>query len=270
MTGHVALVTGANQGIGAAVAQALAARGDAVLLTFLAMPPESHRPDPTMPARYAADRARNAQEIVEKIRYNGGTAAAIEADLTDPAAGPRLFDKAERALGGPVDILVNNASGWLGDSFAAHEKDTFGRPLTPVTADGFDHQFAVDARAPALLIAEFARRHVARGATWGRIVGLISGSPQGFPGEASYGAAKAAHENYMMTAASELAQLGVTANLVKPPITDTGWINDEVARYADDDPHWLGVAQPDEVAEVITWLTSDAARRITGHRIDMR
>ncbi|MFI7597529.1 hypothetical protein [Actinoplanes sp. NPDC049681] len=57
-------------------------------------------------------------------------------------------------------------------------------------------QFAVDAMAPALLIAEFARRHAARGATWGRIIGLTSGDELGFPQEVSYGAAKAAQTNY--------------------------------------------------------------------------
>ena len=59
--------------------------------------------------------------------------------------------------------------------------------------------------APALLIAEFARRHAERGATWGRIVGLTSGGELGFPEEVSYGAAKAAQANYTMSAALELA-----------------------------------------------------------------
>jgi 3-oxoacyl-[acyl-carrier protein] reductase len=54
-------------------------------------------------------------------------------------------------------------------------------------------------RASAALIAEFARRHVARQATWGRIIGLTSGGRAGFPGEVSYGAAQAALENYAMT-----------------------------------------------------------------------
>ncbi|MDP9794496.1 3-oxoacyl-[acyl-carrier protein] reductase [Catenuloplanes nepalensis] len=269
MSRHIALVTGANQGIGAAVAEALAARGDAVLLTGLAMPPSAHRPDPTMPAAYAADRATPVSAVADRINAAGGTAAAVEADLSGPDVAGPLFDAAEEHFG-PVDILVNNASGWLADTFSPDATDTFGRPLTPVTVAGFDRQFAVDTRAPALLIAEFARRHALRGARWGRIVGLTSGSAHGFPGEASYGAAKAAHENYTMTAATELAPLGITANMVHPPVTDTGWITDAVASSVEADPHWLGVAAPSEVAEVIAWLTSDAARRITGHRISMR
>ena len=68
----------------------------------------------------------------------------------------------------------------------------------------------------ALMISEFARRHIARQATWGRIIGLTSGGELGFPEEVSYGAAKAAQENYTMSAALELAPFGVTANMVLP------------------------------------------------------
>ncbi len=66
------------------------------------------------------------------------------------------------------------------------------------------------------MISEFARRHAERGADWGRIVGLTSGGPLGLPGEVSYGAAKAALESYTMSAAMELATLGITANVVYP------------------------------------------------------
>jgi len=74
---------------------------------------------------------------------------------------------------------------------------------------------------------------VARGATWGRIVGLTSGSPFGFPNEVSYGAAKAALENYTLSAATELARFGITANVVHPPITDTGWVTDGVRAFVE-------------------------------------
>ena len=65
----------------------------------------------------------------------------------------------------------------------------------------------------ALMIGEFARRHIARQAAWGRIIGLTSGGGLGFPEEVSYGAAKAAQENYTMSAALELAPFGITANI---------------------------------------------------------
>ena len=143
-----------------------------------------------------------------------GRGTAVEADLTADGAVAELFDEAERSLG-PVSILVNNASGWVADTFVPGPSVA----VSPVT---IDRNLTVDARAGALLIAELARRHIARDATWGRIVGLTSGGPMGFPGEVSYGAAKAALENYTMSASTELAPFGITANIVHPPVTDTG------------------------------------------------
>lgn len=86
-------------------------------------------------------------------------------------------------------------SGWVQDTSAAAAQDEFGRSMQAVSYQTWSQQFAVDAMAPALLIAEFARRHRARGASWGRITGLTSGSDLGFPDEVSYGAAKAAQQN---------------------------------------------------------------------------
>jgi 3-oxoacyl-[acyl-carrier protein] reductase len=94
-----------------------------------------------------------------------------------------------------VDVLVNNPSGRIADSFGAEGTNDIGRKIVAVSAATVDQNFAVDARATALLIAEFARRHIRRGADWGRIVGLTSGGPLGFPQEVSYGAAKAAQEH---------------------------------------------------------------------------
>jgi 3-oxoacyl-[acyl-carrier protein] reductase len=131
-------------------------------------------------------------------------------------------------------------------------------------------QFRVDAMAPALLIAEFARRHAARGATWGRIIGLTSAGALGFPEEVSYGAAKAAQESYTLSAAAELATFGITANMVHPPVTDTGWVTDAVRAAVAADPVLMHVASPAEVAEVIAYLASDAAALITGNVITLR
>jgi 3-oxoacyl-[acyl-carrier protein] reductase len=188
---------------------------------------------------------------------------ALEADLLDVDTPARLFDLAEEQLG-PVDILVNNATGWVQDTFKPSAVDRFGRPMLSVTADTIDRNLGVDARASALLIAEFARRHVERGATWGRIVGLTSGGPHGFPEEVSYGAAKGALERYTLAAATELAEFGITANVVYPPVTDTGWVTDAVRQVVE------RVAQPEDVAEVIAYLCSDAARLVSGNVIQLR
>ncbi|MEV5411339.1 SDR family oxidoreductase [Thermopolyspora sp. NPDC052614] len=268
LAGRVALVTGANQGIGAATAVALGACGVAVLVAYKRLDPAEHADDPAFPAGYGESRARDASGVVAAIRRGGGRAEAVEADLADPAAPAMLFDRAEEAFG-PVEILVNNASGWLADTFLPEARDRFGRALRPVDAGSYERQFAVDVRAPALLIAEFARRHVRRGATWGRIVGLTSGGPHGFPEEVSYGAAKAAQENYTMSAAAELGRYGITANMVRPPATDTGWVTPAVEEAVVATSPLRHVGRPEEVAEVIVFLASHQARYITGQLIVM-
>ena len=261
LTGHVAIVTGANHGIGAAIARILAACGARVLITYLRL---ERVVDRGLPELYGEQRASNADAVVAAIRAAGGQAIETEADLSEPATPARLFDLGESTLG-PVDILVNNASGWLADTFTAGSRDPFGRKPLSVSPETFDRQFSVDARAAALLIAEFARRHAARRATWGRIVGLTSGGPRGFPGEVWYGAAKAALENYTMSASVELAPLGVTANIVHPPVTDTGWITDDVRRHVEERAELGHIAQPEDVARVVAYLVSNDARLITGN-----
>ena len=263
---RVAIVTGANHGIGAATATALARDGVAVLATYLRL---DEAPDPGTPAAYREQRAADGSALVSLIGAAGGVVRGCEADLADPAAAPALFDQAERDLG-PVDILVHNASGWLADTFKPDTADRFGRSLRPVSAETFDRQFAVDARAGALLIAEFARRHAARGADWGRIVSLTSGDGRGFAEEVSYGAAKSALVDYTRSAALELAPLGITANAVEPPVTDTGWVTDEVRAAVAASPELVHIARPEEVAEVIAFLVSDAAGLITGNVLHLR
>lgn len=215
-------------------------------------------------------RAATADAVIELIQRAGRQTVAVEADLTEQTTTRSLFDEAERSLG-PVEILINNASSWVKDTFRpAVDSDRFGRRLSPVSVESFDRQFAVDARAAALCIAEFARRHVERRAKWGRIIGLTSGGPLGFPEEVSYGAAKAALENYTMSAAFELAEFGITANMVYPPVTDTGWVTEEVRRAVHDSPEHMHIRQPEEVASVIAWLASPAADLVTANVIRLR
>jgi 3-oxoacyl-[acyl-carrier protein] reductase len=263
---HTAIVTGANHGIGSATAEALARRGCAVLCTFLRV---DDRPDPGIPQAYRDHRAQGAEAVIARIHDAGGQAVAVEADLSDPAVPAMLFDVAEEQLG-PVDILINNATGWLADTFAPTDTDRLGRSLQPVSAASWEQQFRVDALGAALMISEYARRHRARSADWGRIIGLTSGGDHGFPEEVSYGAAKAAQTNYTMSAAQELAPFGITANMVYPPVTDTGWVTDAVRAAVADSRELVHVATPAEVAAVIAYLVSDEAALITGNVITLR
>jgi 3-oxoacyl-[acyl-carrier protein] reductase len=268
LAGRVAIVTGANHGIGAATAQVLAGCGARVLLSYLRV---DDPVDPGTPEAYRANRARDAGSVVERIRQAGGQAVAVEANLRDPASPVALFDAAEAAFG-PVEILVNNATGWRADTFvAAHVgHDRLGRDQELLTAAIADQVWEVDGRGSALMIAEFSRRHVARGATWGRIVGLTSGGPLGFPEEVSYGAAKAALVNYAMSAALELAAYGITSNVVYPPVTDTGWVTPAVEQFVATSREHFHFARPEEVAQVIAFLASDQARLITANVLQLR
>jgi 3-oxoacyl-[acyl-carrier protein] reductase len=86
----------------------------------------------------------------------------------------------------------------------------------------------------------------------------------------SYGAAKAALENLTMSAARELGSLGITANIVYPPVTDTGWVTDQVRATVASSSEHFHIAQPEDVAEVIAFLASDHARLISGSIVRMR
>ena len=265
LSGRVAVVTGANHGIGAATAHALAALGADVLVTYLR---NTNFATGDVPPEYERARARDGSAVIERIVGDGRRAVAVEADLADDATIPALFDRAEAELG-PVDIVINNASGWIADTFLA-AKVALGIDRQPITATTIDRVMAVDARAAALMIAEFSRRLIGRDGSWGRIVGLTSGGSEGFPTEVTYGAAKAAQENYTLSAATELAPYGVTANLVRPGVTNTGWVNDDVRAFVATSSTHTYVAMPEQVATVIGWLCTDEATLVTGNVIRLR
>jgi 3-oxoacyl-[acyl-carrier protein] reductase len=267
VTRRVALVTGANHGIGAAIAVALARSHTDVAVSFLRLP--LAHDDAGRPPEYRRLRSRDGTDTVTRIEAEGARAIAIEADLAELSTPRYLFDEVEETLG-PVSILINNASYWRKDTFVPDRGDRFDRDTEIVSAATFTAQFDVDARAGALLIAELASRHRARGAAWGRIVSLTSGGPAGFPGEVSYGAAKAALENYTMSASVELADDGITANVVYPPVTDTGWVTDQVRDFVARSSDHVHIAEPEDVAAIVAWLCSDDAGLVTGNVIRLR
>jgi 3-oxoacyl-[acyl-carrier protein] reductase len=267
LEGRVAIVSGANHGIGAATAAELAHLGADVAVTYLAYTPADH--DPGRSDAYRRQREQGPEATLAAVGEAGCRSVAIAADITDPTAPRRIFEQVERDLG-PVSIVVNNASGWRKDSFSATGNDRLGRPNARVRAETADQQLLVDARGGALMIAELAASVREHSTGWGRIVSLTSGGPMGFPGEVSYGAAKAALESYTMSASVELADDGITANVVYPPVTDTGWITDEVRRFVADSPDHVHVADPSQVAEVIGWLCTDAANLVTGNILRLR
>lgn len=276
LTGRVALVTGANHGIGAATARALARRGARVFITYLRGPLYEGEPRPGVddgsapPGRalYRARQAMNADHVLAAIRAEGGTAEAAEADLADAAAVPALFDRVERAFGA-VEVLVNNAAYCVPDTFLpstliGREQTPGGWPLETITAANHDRHFAVNSRAVALTMAEFARRHVERGATWGRIVNVSTDGASGFAGEVSYGASKHALESYSRAAAFELGPHGITVNVVSLGPVQTGWIGPELEAAVIRGTPLRRVGQPEDAADAIVFFASDQARWVTG------
>jgi len=265
LSGRVAVVTGANHGIGAATAEALAALDVRVVLSYLRIGTASAPDDaPPGPEHYARQRGRSADEVVERIRQRGGLAVAIEADLAAVATPPALFDFAEAHFG-PVEILVNNAAHWEPDSFApsAPEPGVWS-VANLLTAESADQTFAVNARAPALLTAELARRHAEGGRRWGRVINVSSDGADGAPNEVSYWASKAALESYTRSSASELGQFGITVNCVSPGPIQTGYISPQLeARLIPTIP--LGrLGEPADIADAIVLLASEQARWLTG------
>lgn len=276
LRGKVAIVTGANHGIGAATARALAAEGVAVLINYLRIPaPAGTDATNATPGIdfYNTRRTRSADEVVAEIRQAGGRAETIEADLSDPATIPLLFERAEKAFG-PVDILVNNADCCEQDTFlplteAAETVAPDGFPTATITLEKHDRHFAVNSRAVALMMAEFVRRRVQQDRHWGRIINISTDGAPGFIGEISYGASKAALESYSRAAAMELGQYGITVNIISPGPVQTGWLAPELEPdIAADTP--LGRAgQPEDIADVIVFLASHQARWVSGQMISV-
>jgi len=281
LEGKVVLITGANNpcGIGAAVARAFAAQGARLFLHYFrpanVVAKVQAEETPLWPGEefYATQQAKSAAEVLDALHHIGADAHAWEADLSDADAIPQLFEQAERLLG-PVEVLINNAAHWEADTFVPPTAELSNklvelwtdRPASTSPAV-FDRLFSVNTRAPLLLMAEFARRHVARGARWGRIVNVSTDGADRFPSEVSYGASKFALESYSRSAASELGKFGVTVNIVSLGPVQTGWITPALEGAILPAIPLGRVGTPADVADIILFLASEQARWMTGQRV---
>jgi 3-oxoacyl-[acyl-carrier protein] reductase len=278
LASKVVVVTGANNpgGIGAAVARAFADQGARLFLHYYRVNPTGSEAEASAEpgeARYSARNAGAADRVVEMLSAMGAEAVPWEADLSDPHAVPPLFDAAERALG-PVQVLVNNAAHWEADTLLPEGVDPASRHVelwtdrpARLSTGGFDRSFAVNARAVALLMSEFAARHIARDASWGRIVNVSTDGAYCFPSEVSYGASKLALEGLTRSAAVEFGRYGITVNVISPGPIQTGWITPQLEREILPTIPLGRVGEPPDVADVVLFLASDQARWLTGQTL---
>jgi len=276
LAGRVVLVTGANNllGIGAATARAFAGQGAAVFVTAFRRPPAISSAEMQKarwegvggPAFYEAATQEPLETIIGEIEGLGGRAAGVELDLAEPGNVPKLFDLCERKLG-PVDVFVNNHAHWTPETFDPARVANEGYGMTLAVAASMDAHYAVNTRAPALTIAEFVRRYLARKATWGRIITISTDAADAHAGAVSYAASKHALESYSRSAAHELGRYGITVNIVAPGPVQTGWLTrEEESEIGRKTP--LGRAgRPEDIADVVVFLAADQARWLTGQLI---
>jgi 3-oxoacyl-[acyl-carrier protein] reductase len=248
------LVTGANDGIGAAIVRAFAQQRARIGLHFLDAAPS---PIPGVEVGHTFAGRGGAETVAAEARANGAAVVLAPANLADPEAIRPLFDAVESALG-PVDILVNNA---------AH----FENPDTvfDVSASTFDRYFAVNTRAPALLMQEFARRRRTRGARDGRIINISTDAARAFATQIGYGASKSALEALTRSAAYELGPFGITVNAIAPGPVQTGYITTEMERELLPTIPLRRLGTPADIADVVVLFASDATRWMTGQVVQV-
>lgn len=271
LEGKVVLVTGANHGIGAATAKAFAAQGAKVFITYYCEPcryseeelVEARRVGVGGDALYRAMQQQSGAVLMGEIRAQGGLAVAHEADLADPANIPLLFDLCEGKLG-PVDVLVNNHTYCVAETFDPALVTEEGSGVHLTSAESIDAHFAVNARACALMMSEYLQRYLGRRARWGRIINLSTDAAHAHEANISYAASKHAIESYSRSAAAEMGKYGITVNIVAPGPIQTGYLRPKQEAEIATSAPLRRVGAPEDVADVIVFLASEQARWLTG------
>jgi len=216
---HVALVTGASRGIGAAVALTLAELGAAVAVNY-------------------RERADDAEAIVAKIKSSGGRAIAVAADVSQSAAVAGMVERIASELG-PIDILVNNAGIAIVRGVDELSESDFDRTLLVNLKSAF---LCTQAVLPGMRVRK-----------WGRIVNITSGAARGAGAIGPhYNASKAGMEGLTRGYAARLVKEGITVNNVAPSLIETDMMKGrtDLARNIP-----LGrMGQPEEVAQAVAMV----------------
>jgi 3-oxoacyl-[acyl-carrier protein] reductase len=236
LTGKVAVVTGASKGIGAGIAQELAAQGAAVVVNY-------------------ASSKESAEKVVAGIKKAGGKAIAVGGSVAKPEDIEKLFAETKKAFG-KVDILVNNAG-------------VYGfKPLEAIAAEDFDWMYGINVKGLVLTTKAGVALFPEEG---GSVINIGSvASESGIPGSAVYSGTKGAVDSITRVLAKELGSKKIRVNAVNPgPVVTEGFKSagfeggDFEKQMVADTP--LGrVGQPDDIATVVSFLASDDARWVTG------
>ena len=237
--GKIVLVTGAQRGIGRAIAIRFAEAGADVALNFL-------------------DDKAATESAAAEIAALGRRATMLGADISNPEEARRLVADTERALG-PIDVLVNNAG-------------IFPRaPFLDLTEDTWDAVLDTNLKATFVCSQEAARRMVAAGRP-GAIINLSSGAPyRGSMRATAYMASKLGIVGLTRGMARELAPHGIRVNAVAPGITNTamprlGNTEEALAALGRSTPTGR-LAEPEDIADVVVFLATDDARHLVGQLI---
>ena len=232
LSGKVAIVTGASNGIGRAIAERLADNGAIVVVNY-------------------SKSAEKAQQVVAGIQGKGGKALAVQADMSQVVDARRLVVDTVKQFN-RLDILVNNAGKFM------------PKPLEETTEEDFNGVIALNAKGPYFAMQEAARALK----DGGRIVNISTGGTHlHFPGATAYLGSKAALEQYTKGLAQELAPKGITVNTVSPVFTETGMMTEDYRQIGIQLSPMKRLGVPKDIADVVAFIVSEEARWITGQTI---
>lgn len=234
LTEKVAIVTGASDGIGRAIAERLAQDGATVVVNY-------------------GKSTDKAKQVVAGIEAKGGKAVAIQADMSKVGDAGRLVKDTVKKFG-RLDILVNNAGMFM------------FKPLVDMSEEEFDHMFALNTKGPYFALQE-AAKVIQDG---GRIVNISTdGTHIGFGGATAYLGSKGALEQFTKGLAHELAPKGVTVNTVSPGYTITAMLPPDPAfrQIGEQASPLKRLGVPKDIADVVAFVVSEEARWLTGQNI---
>lgn len=259
--GKVAIITGANHGIGKSTAIKLAKLGFKVVITWLDPNDYEYSKMSNVSVHHSIGGKSETKKVLDLIRKEGGQAVSISIDLSRKESIPAIFDIAEKEFG-TVDSLINNAA-------HAEDNDT----LETFNIGVIDRTYAINVHAPILMIKEFLMRYRKSKIQKGAIVNISTDAAQYFAGQIHYGASKAALEAYTRSLSIELGKYGIRINTIAPGPVHSGipksYITPEIEeRLLQNIP--LGrCGQPEDIANAISFLVSDESDWITGQVIQV-